>query len=578
MTGRLFKNELIKIFSRWSWRGFTALIVLLGFGVPVYYSSLLPPINDVPEYYSMEDYEYYSEMSKNAPKGSADTDNYKAVAEAHKLLAENNVKRRGVWSTLYYDDYIGAVSAVTALEQVESGMDIETVADTHYFYGVRIYYDYSFNSYVIENSKNKTVILDRDTAPALKAEYMQIKEKAEKLIKADNTEIAKDQILMLTEELTQEKIKLSEARAIFNSDRNKAMDYYSERLLCEVLNAAIEGWESFKNCSRENEEWIAYTLKYLLYNSLTGYHVDYFSPSNGDSEFLKRTGYAYGSGGNMFLGFNSYEEYLSFYDQKTEDYILGIKTLLYSVQNEIPTEYAKDSDERFQSRTMQESLNTVIYIVMFFCMLMASEILSSEYSGGTVRLLMIRPVARWKILLSKLLTVTVYGAVMLVIACGCSMATVFMLFDEGDLFDQLILSGNGEIWCVTHFNYILGNLWTVILPLVFTSALAFLLSVIIRKSVFSVVSSVLIFSFGKIVAHGTAFILYYLPFLRYTVLPYMLDLDGQIYTALERALEVNNFPPDHGLSLTAGTIITALYTVIAAAVSFVVFNRQEIKS
>ncbi|CAN7202577.1 ABC transporter permease [Rossellomorea sp. LjRoot5] len=56
--------------------------------------------------------------------------------------------------------------------------------------------------------------------------------------------------------------------------------------------------------------------------------------------------------------------------------------------------------------------SNLLMIIQLFTLIIAGDIVSSEFSSGTIKLLLIRPISRVKILLSKYITVLVIATVL----------------------------------------------------------------------------------------------------------------------------------------------------------------------
>ena len=59
---------------------------------------------------------------------------------------------------------------------------------------------------------------------------------------------------------------------------------------------------------------------------------------------------------------------------------------------------------------------SLITVISFFAVIVGASIVSNEFSTGTIKMLLTRPVSRAKILTSKLLTVFLYGIVLYIAA------------------------------------------------------------------------------------------------------------------------------------------------------------------
>jgi ABC-2 type transport system permease protein len=133
---------------------------------------------------------------------------------------------------------------------------------------------------------------------------------------------------------------------------------------------------------------------------------------------------------------------------------------------------------------MRISSNLLI-VLQVFCLIIAGDIVSSEFSSGTIKLLLIRPVNRVKILFSKYLTVIVIATLL---------ATAHFLFSS-------IL---GILWFYDSFFEFGVNVFIVagayvlrFLELIVICSIAFTLSVLTRSSSFAIGTTIfLTFSSG----------------------------------------------------------------------------------
>ncbi|MFF5995323.1 ABC transporter permease [Lysinibacillus sp. KU-BSD001] len=76
----------------------------------------------------------------------------------------------------------------------------------------------------------------------------------------------------------------------------------------------------------------------------------------------------------------------------------------YRMEQNIPPQMATTIDS-----FMNFELSLSRMFITIFAVVVAAGIVSSEFSTGTIKMLLTRPVARWKILLSKLVTTIFYG-------------------------------------------------------------------------------------------------------------------------------------------------------------------------
>ena len=87
----------------------------------------------------------------------------------------------------------------------------------------------------------------------------------------------------------------------------------------------------------------------------------------------------------------------------------------YRLANDIPPQTSTTIDS-----FMDFVLDLSRMFVTIFTVVVAAGIVSSEFSTGTIKMLLTRPVARWKILLSKLVATILYGLFIYVVTLAFS--------------------------------------------------------------------------------------------------------------------------------------------------------------
>lgn len=582
MIGKLIKNELIKIFRQTGWKIITLIILIVAIVVPPFMKSLIPGKTDV----YIDHYYYYKQEYEKTEPDSAEREYLKALLEAEKFCMDNNIDVNG-WRYGYVHAYKKDYVTLRALELIRDGWDALEIADAFKEYSdMAVYTDENGKDQLyintLTNSDYNTGSFEYESVPFDKndiSDYIaaesEIIRKTEKLLLSGKTEYADIKIKEIREMLKAEEAILADAKTKFIEDNPQRFEYDTARNRCEILKITGQCWESFKKCEKENENWIHSEICYYMDDLLNN---AYYNSALNKSSF-KDGKYIVQFGGNPSLSFNSYEKYLERYaDPKREDYILGAKTVLYSVENRIPIGPDYNNSGISSKKWLEYSINIDVYIVMFFCIFLACVIMSSEYGSGTIRLLVIRPCARWKLLLSKLLVIGIFGVGMLMAAFLITFASTVISFGWGDLGVPCLETSGESIIQTAPLICTLKNALINSLSMFCIAALAFFLSLFIKKGVFSIAVSILLYAFGGAIANVSWYALEALPFLRYTLIPYFMNLGVIRYNALDRAISISPVSADYGLDIQSGIIITLMTSVILTVMSFVIFDRQQIKN
>lgn len=216
---------------------------------------------------------------------------------------------------------------------------------------------------------------------------------------------------------------------------------------------------------------------------------------------------------------------------------------------------------------MQEGMSLAVPLLVIVLM---ADIVSGEYTEGTIKTLLTRPVKRWKILASKYVTVVLYTS-LLVVAIGVVCYTISGAVLGYGGWNEPILTGfqpSGEdmntenVYAVPLWQYNLmlyGLGWFVA---VVTGTIAFMLSVLVRSTAIGIgvmmatlISGTLLSSVASSWDSAK-----YLPMVNLKLTDYL----------------TGNPPPVPGMNLPFSLTVLSLWAVTALVVAFVVFTRKDV--
>jgi ABC-2 type transport system permease protein len=214
--------------------------------------------------------------------------------------------------------------------------------------------------------------------------------------------------------------------------------------------------------------------------------------------------------------------------------------------------------------------NSSSLFIPLLIMTIASDLVSGERTGGTIKMLLTRPVRRWKILLSKLITLTMFTSLIVVstfIICygisglvfGYSGFTipVFTGFQPSDTGVNM-----DTVHAVDQWQFILmqmGLIWFVGLCV---GLLAFMVSVLVRSTAASIVIMMAALIAGTILTNmasswATAKYLF------------MVNLGLTNYLSGSPA-------PIEGMTLSFSLIVLAIWAAVSLVISFAVFTKRDV--
>lgn len=216
-------------------------------------------------------------------------------------------------------------------------------------------------------------------------------------------------------------------------------------------------------------------------------------------------------------------------------------------------------------------INTLSDNFLFIMIIVAAgagSIVSTEFDKGTIKLLLIRPYSRNKILLSK------YIVSMFMIIFAILSAFIMQLIVGGIFFGFSSLNipvviynfVQNKVMHINLFKYIFDNVLAVLPEFILLATLAFAISTITNVSTLGVAL--------PIVGVGAADIINLIAINRNIIpLKYFVTLNWNFTNYLYGG--VNSFPT---LSIPFSILICAIYFLIMIITAFIVFNKRNIKN
>lgn len=201
-------------------------------------------------------------------------------------------------------------------------------------------------------------------------------------------------------------------------------------------------------------------------------------------------------------------------------------------------------------------------LISLFAIITAASIVSNEFKWGTIKLLLIRPISRWKILLSKYVSVFIFVALLVGVLFVSSMLVGTIFFGINGLSPSIVTqSATGFM----EQNLPLGILQDYgfgLVSVILMSSLAFMVSTLFRSSAMAIGLSIfLLMAGGGIVMFLS----------RYEWAKFVLFAN----TNLEQYVN-GNTPMLEGMTLGFSITVLIVYLVIFIAVAFTTFQKRDV--
>lgn len=214
--------------------------------------------------------------------------------------------------------------------------------------------------------------------------------------------------------------------------------------------------------------------------------------------------------------------------------------------------------------------NSVTLFIPLLVMAIASDIVSSERSTGTIKMLLTRPIRRWKVLLSKWIVLMMFTGIIVLLTALLSYLISGLVFGYGGwtypIFTGFSVTGTDvnfeTVHTVPSWLYMLMQLGLVWFSSIVVAALGFMISVLVRSTAASIVTLMATLIAGSILYNMASS----WPTAKYL---FMINLKLTDYLAGTPA-------PVEGMTLPFSLAVLTVWGAVGLIVAFRVFTKQDI--
>src|SRR5690606_35087151 len=201
-------------------------------------------------------------------------------------------------------------------------------------------------------------------------------------------------------------------------------------------------------------------------------------------------------------------------------------------------------------------------VISLFTIIVAAGIISNEFKWGTIKLLLIRPISRTKILLSKYVSVLIFAFTLLVFLLASSWLVGAVLFGLNGLNPMVVQDMMPGFVQNDVLGEIVKSYGFSLVTLVMMATFAFMISAIFRSSGMAIGLAIFLMMAGNAIVAFLA---------QYEWSKYILFANTNLkqYT---NGME----PMIPGMSMTFSIIVLLVYFVIFMAAAWTAFTKRDV--
>lgn len=215
--------------------------------------------------------------------------------------------------------------------------------------------------------------------------------------------------------------------------------------------------------------------------------------------------------------------------------------------------------EHDSRESMLMDMSAIGAIVVLLTVIVAAGIVASEFSQGTIKMLLTRPVKRWKILTAKYATVILFGIVLMFIGFAVSVGCIYLLFQSSG--GQELMWNGSEVVSVSVWGKGLYILLLSFANVFVTSTFAFMIGSVFRSSSLAIGLSLFIYFMGSTVVMLLA---------KYEVVKYL------IFTHMDLTIYTSDFRIVEDVTMPFSLAVLAVYMVIFLVISYTTFMKRDV--
>lgn len=241
-------------------------------------------------------------------------------------------------------------------------------------------------------------------------------------------------------------------------------------------------------------------------------------------------------------------------------------TLRADTENKLKiAEYRLDNEEPSPADNPWSALlnySGLIEMVIVLVIIIAADMVAGEYTAGTMKLLLIRPHSRARILFSKYIAVSLFAIVMLTLLVSSGYVTNALLYGAGNIHTtDFFLDQQGQVIRQNVCLQVIKMYGLSMVPVMGYVTLAFTVSTILRNSALALGISLSLMIIGNSMLEATAKLewLKYLPFANSDISLYIFHL-----------------PSRPEMTLTFSITVLLIYIVALTCLSWSVFKKRDV--
>lgn len=253
------------------------------------------------------------------------------------------------------------------------------------------------------------------------------------------------------------------------------------------------------------------------------------------------------------------------------------ESFLYQYYNEVSTMNVNKyiMDKKIDANRVNDTRGILVNFfneyeiyILFAIIMFSAGIVSSEYSKGTIKQLLLTPYTRIQVLTSKYITCIIMALFTIFITVLMQLLVGGIVFRLSTINIPVVVYNfnNSIVETYNVFHYLLIQILSKMPMIILIIAIVLLVSIITSNNALSTVFGIILYIATPIVS--SIAIYSKMKFLNMLILPHW-DFSKYLFGMI---------PENNNINLTMSIMLSIIYLIIAVIPAFVIFNKKDIKN
>ena len=237
-----------------------------------------------------------------------------------------------------------------------------------------------------------------------------------------------------------------------------------------------------------------------------------------------------------------------------------IKTNEYRLKHNIPP-VTNESLWGFVHPGPRGMVSALFNLISLFVIIVAASSVAQEFSSGTIKMLLIRPFQRWKVLLSKYISILLFAAGMMVLLFVTAFIVGGISFGFSGLAQPYLAYLNGQVIERGMVSQVLIDYGFACVGLVMLTTMAFMISNVFRNSSLAIGSGIFLMFTGSAIVSLLS---------KYNWVKYVL------FANMNFSQYYDGTPIVEGMTLGFSVAVLAVYFLLFNFASYFFFCKRDV--